>query len=98
NMIAQMKDAHVTTIVGLWDPLSPILITTEAVKQVYFPEWFVTGTALSDTTTAGRLYNPLEWSHAFGITPLWVTWVDRHRGGSYRAYHHIHPEAPDGSE
>ena len=98
NMIAQMKDAGVTTIVGLWDPLSPILITTEATKQTYFPEWFVTGTGLSDTTTAARLYNRQQWSHAFGITPLWVTWEDRHLGAGWREYHHARPADPDGAE
>ena len=63
NMIAQLKAAGVTTIVPLVDPLSPILITPEATRQNYFPEWFVTGTGLSDTTTAGRLYDQNQWRH-----------------------------------
>ena len=98
NIVAQMKDAGVTTVVGLYDPLTPILLTTAASEQQYFPEWFVTGTALSDTTTAARLYNPLQWSHAFGITPVWVSWIDRRNGGGYRAYHHARPQDPDGAE
>ncbi|MEY2588152.1 MAG: hypothetical protein QOJ67_136 [Acidimicrobiaceae bacterium] len=87
NMMAQMKAAGVTTIVPLVDPLSPILITPEATRQNYFPEWFVTGTGLSDTTTAGRLYDQNQWRHAFGMTPLWVTWTNHVDGPGYREYH-----------
>ena len=98
NMIAQLKSAGVTTIVPLVDPLSPILITAEATRQNYFPEWFVTGTGLSDTTTAARLYDQNQWRHAFGMTPLWVTWNDRKNGGAYREYHDARRSDPDGSE
>ena len=42
---------------GFWDPLSPILITREMTRQQYFPENLITGSGLSDTTTAGRLYD-----------------------------------------
>lgn len=98
NMISQMKDAGVTTIVPLWDPLQPILITAEATRQNYYPEWMVVGTGLSDTTTAGRLYDQFQWRHAFGITPLWVTWVDRTKGTGWREYHDARPQDSDNSE
>ena len=73
------------------DPLYPILITQEATRQGWFPEWFVTGTGLTDTTTAGRLYDQLQWRHAFGISPLWVTWKTAARSGGHRAFHHGAP-------
>ena len=98
NMIAQFKAAGVTTIVPIVDPLSPILITPEATRQNYYPEWFVTGTGLSDTTTAGRLYDQNQWRHAFGITPLWVTWVDVKTSTGYREYHDARRSDPDGAE
>jgi hypothetical protein len=98
NMIAQLKSAGVTTIVPIIDPLSPILITPEATNQNYFPEWFVTGTGLSDTTTAGRLYDQNQWRHAFGITPLWVTWDDVKTSTGVKEYHDAHRNAPDGDE
>lgn len=98
NMVAQMKGAGVTTIVPLWDPLYPILITTEAFNQLYFPEWFIGGTGLSDTSAAGRLYNQQEWAHAFGISPLWVTWADVRNSPGYREYHHGRPQDADGAE
>ena len=98
NLIATMKNAGVTTIVPLWDPLYPILITKEASNQQYFPEWFVVGTGLSDTTTAGRLYDQLQWRHAFGVSPLWVTWATVARSPGYREYHHARPQDGAGTE
>ncbi|HEX2850925.1 MAG TPA: hypothetical protein VHN98_10245 [Acidimicrobiales bacterium] len=98
NMIATMKAAGVTTIIPLVDPLYPILITKEATNQQYWPEWLITGTGLSDTTTAGRLYDQSQWRHAFGISPLWVTWKDVKQSDGYREMHHGAPEAKPGDE
>jgi hypothetical protein len=98
NMIAQLKAAGVTTVVPYWDPLYPILITQEATHQAYFPEWFMTGTGLSDTTTAGRLYDQQQWTHAFGISPLWVTWATVAKSPGYREYHWARPQDSPGSE
>jgi hypothetical protein len=91
SMIAQMKSAGITTIVSFWDPLYPILITKEATRQQYFPEWFITGSGLSDTTSAGRLYDQQQWRHAFGISPLWVTWKSVATSSGYREYKHGDP-------
>lgn len=96
--IADMKDKGVTTFIGFWDPLSPILITREMTNQRWFPENFVTGSGLSDTTTAGRLYDSAQWSRAFGLSPLWVTWENVNRSGGYRAAHHGNPDLPEGEE
>jgi hypothetical protein len=98
NMIAQLKAAGVTTVVPFWDPLYPILITGEATRQIYFPEWFMTGTGLSDTTTAGRLYDQQQWKHAFGVSPLWVTWATVAKSAGYREYHWARPQDPPGAE
>lgn len=96
--IADFRDAGVTTFIGVWDPLSPILITREMTNQRWFPEVFVSGTGLSDTTTAGRLYEGTQWSRAFGISPLWVTWENVNRSVGYRAAHHGDPSMPNGDE
>jgi hypothetical protein len=74
------------------------LITKEATNQGYFPEWFMTGTGLSDTTTAGRLYDKQQWPHAFGISPLWVTWATVAKSAGYREYHWARPGDSAGSE
>lgn len=97
-LIARMKNAGVTTIIPVWDPLYPILITKEATNQLYFPEWLMIGTGLSDTTSAARLYDQSQWRHAFGISPLWVTWATVAKSGGARAYHHGAPGTPPGDE
>jgi len=97
-LIAKMKNEGVTTIIPIWDPLYPILITKEATNQLYFPEWFMVGTGLSDTTSAGRLYDQSQWRHAFGISPLWVTWETVARSTGAREYHHGLPGRPQGDE
>ena len=98
NMIAQLKAAGVTTVVPFWDPLYPILITQEATRQAFFPEWIITGTGLSDTTTAGRLYDQNQWNHAFGSSPLWITWATVAKSAGYREYHWARPQDPPGAE
>ncbi len=74
-MIAKMHGDGITSIIMFVDPLYPILITGEATRQQYYPEWIISGSGLSDTTAAGRLYDQQQWKHAFGISPLWVTWA-----------------------
>ncbi|HUQ40037.1 MAG TPA: hypothetical protein VM030_07755 [Acidimicrobiales bacterium] len=91
NIIATMKSKGVTTVVLLVDPLTPIILTAEATRQQYFPEWFVTGTGLSDTSAAGRIYDQAQWRHAFGVTPLWVTWTEPAKSEGYREFHHGMP-------
>jgi hypothetical protein len=98
NVIAQLRNAHVTTVIMWVDPLSPIFITRDATQQGYFPEWFITGSGLSDTTAAGRLYDQQQWTHAFGISPLSVLWQNVKLSGGYRAAHHGDPSMPDGQE
>lgn len=96
--IADFKSKGVTTFIGFWDPLSPILITDEMTRQQWFPENFITGSGLSDTTTAGRLYSQPQWSHAFGISPLWVTWEHVNKSAGYRQAHHGDPNLAEGDE
>jgi hypothetical protein len=98
NLIATMKAAGVTTIIPYVDPLYPILFTREATNQQYFPEWFIAGTGLSDTTAAGRLYDQQQWAHAFGISPLWVTWSTVEKSTGYREAHHGDPTMQKGDE
>ncbi|GAC1593724.1 MAG: hypothetical protein NVS3B21_15040 [Acidimicrobiales bacterium] len=98
SMIAKMKSAGVTTVIPAVDPLYPIFFTQEATKQNYFPEWFDTGTALTDTTFFGRTYDKAQWQHAFGISPLSVPVSDFSKSAGYREYHHGHPDDKAGDE
>ena len=36
--------------------------STPATNQGYYPEWIITGSGLSDTTAAGRLYDQTQWA------------------------------------
>lgn len=98
NIIAQMKDAGVTTMMCVCDPLYPAFITKAATQQQYFPEHLITGTALIDTTFFGRTYDQAQWDNAFGISPLWVFFTDVSKSSGYQAYHHMRPGAPRGEE
>ena len=91
NLVAKLKGAGVTTVIPYVDPLYPILITREATNQQYYPEWLIAGTGLSDTTSAARLYDQNQWRHAFGISPLWVTWATKNRSSGWREAHHGDP-------
>jgi len=97
-MMTKFKSEGCTTLVPLIDPIMPILITREATNQQYFPEWFIVGTGLSDTTTIARFYDQAQWQHAFGISPLWVTWDRVEQSAGYREFHHGMPGMSKGDE
>jgi len=70
TIIAKLKDEKVTTVIFLGDPIMPINLTQIATEQKYFPEWIITGTVLTDSTTLGRVYDTQQWSHAFGVSSI----------------------------
>jgi hypothetical protein len=98
TMMARLRGDGVTSVLMFADPLSPILITGEATRQQYYPEWIITGSGLTDTTSAARLYDQAQWQHAFGISPLWVTWNTPNMSGGYREAHHGDPSLAPGDE
>lgn len=93
SIITQMKDAGVTTIVYLGDPLMPIYLTQQATDQDYFPERVVTGTVLTDTTAVGRYYDQQQWAHAFGLSVL-PTQTELEMGEGYRLHEWYFGEPP----
>jgi hypothetical protein len=70
GIIARFKDAGVTTVLLVSDPLTPATFTRVATDQDYFPEWLVAGAPLADTTVFGRTYDQRQWANAFGISTL----------------------------
>jgi len=68
--IIQFKAAGVTTVICSADPFSLGLLTKAAAAQNYHPEWFMTGTALTDLDqTAQGLYDQAEIDgHMFGMS------------------------------
>ncbi len=85
GIIARMKNAGVTTIVFLGDPVMPIYLTKAATAEDYFPEWVVTGTGFTDSTAVARLYDQQQWSHAFGLSSLPVR-TPRELGDAWRLH------------
>ncbi|HET6810270.1 MAG TPA: hypothetical protein VFH50_04605 [Acidimicrobiales bacterium] len=70
TIMAKFKNDHVSDVIVVADPVDPVYLTTGATKQDYFPEWIDTGSALTDTTHFGRLYDQTQWRHAFGLSLL----------------------------
>ena len=95
-LIQAMKEAGVTSIIFSGDPISPAIFTREATKQRYFPEWIITGSALTDTTIFGRTYDQSQWTRAFGISFL-VARSPQEAGSAYRIHmwHHGRPPTAD---
>lgn len=98
GMITKMRSTGVSNLLFVGDPLYPVFVTKEATRQGYFPEWFISGTVLIDTTFFGRTYDQTQWSNAFGLSPLWVFHVDVSTSSGYQAYHHAKPGSPRGEE
>ena len=65
-------DADVTTVTCLCDPIAPAFATRAYTKNDYYPEHLLAGIGLLDFDKLGRLYEPSQWTHAFGISHLQV--------------------------
>jgi len=92
TIVAKMKEANVTSVIFLGDPLMPMQLTRAATEQNYFPEWIVTGTVLTDTNVFGRRYDPKQWSHAFGISSLPAK-MPREQGDGWRLHQWFYDDA-----
>ena len=67
-LIAKLKSAGVTSVIFSGDPIAPQTLTRAATAQNYFPEWIISGSALTDTAAFGRTYDQRQWAHAFGVS------------------------------
>jgi len=70
TLMAKFKQNGISDVILVADPIDPIYLTGAATRQAYFPEWIDTGSALTDETHFGRLYDQQQWKHAFGISLL----------------------------
>jgi hypothetical protein len=69
-LMDKFKKDGITTVLLVADPIDPVYLTTAAHAADYYPEWFDTGSALTDESHFGRLYDKNEWAHAFGFSAL----------------------------
>ena len=68
--VAGLIDAKVTTVTCMCDPIAPVFLANGMTQNNYYPENWMAGLGLLDYDVLGRLYDPAQWSHAFGISQL----------------------------
>jgi hypothetical protein len=68
--VAGLINAKVTTVVCMCDPIAPVFLTNGMTQNNYYPENLLPGLGLLDYDVLGRLYDPAQWSHAFGPSQL----------------------------
>jgi hypothetical protein len=95
-IIGRLKRDGVTSVVFLGDPLMPRLLTQQATKQDYFPEWLFTGTVFTDTAAVARLYDQRQMAHAFGASssPARTTPELSEAWRLYQWWHGTEPTSP----
>lgn len=86
SLVAKLKAAGVTSVIFSGDPVAPGSLTRAATSQNYFPEWIISGSALTDTSIFARTYDQRQWAHAFGISFLGAR-TDPKVSGSIYLYH-----------
>ena len=89
TLMTKFKQEGISDVILVADPLDPIYLTSGATKQGYFPEWIDTGSALTDQTHYGRLYDQTQWRHAFGLSLLGDR-VPKASSEEYRIYGWAH--------
>jgi hypothetical protein len=93
GLIAKLKAAGVTSVIFSGDPVAPGSLTRAATSQNYFPEWIISGSALTDTAIFARTYDQTQWAHAFGISFLGAR-TDPKVSGSIYLYHWFYGKNP----
>src|SRR5690606_5567069 len=70
RIIADFKSKGITTILCGCDPILPVFLSGVASREKYYPEFIITGTALTDADIVGQLWKQDFAAHAFGVSPL----------------------------
>ncbi len=91
NIIAQLKDQGVTTVVCACDPVMLALgMAPKANEQSYEPEWLTGGLAFLDQDIVAQLIDDRQWRHAFGLA-FNAESEPQGRSFPYAAYKQIRP-------
>lgn len=90
NAIQQMRNAGVTSVMCVCDPVAPVFLTKAATQQAYFPEWIQTGYYGQDLDLVARFYDQEQWRHNFG--PAVIPTLDKPENGApYKVWKKYHP-------
>ena len=87
NVIAQMHQAGVTTVLCVCDPVVEIFLSQAADQQKYNPEWFPTYWL----DPQGRTTSQTQWSHA--IAGTWPAFPPQAQNEALRIFHLARPGA-----
>lgn len=95
GIISRLKSEGITSVVFAGDPFMLIDLTAAATRQNYFPEWIITGTVFTDTTSVGRLLDQQQWANAFGASSSPARGRPEESEGwrLYKWFHGVDPEA-----
>ncbi|HXY94358.1 MAG TPA: hypothetical protein VEP49_17905 [Acidimicrobiia bacterium] len=69
-MVTKMKNAGVTTVIMFSDIAMNKAMMTQATKQDFFPEWFLTGAVFQDIAIFARGYPQDQAKSMFGLSNL----------------------------
>jgi len=69
TLMTKFKQEGISDVILVTDPIDPIYLTSAATKQITSPMDRY-GSALTDQTHFGRLYDQTQWRHAFGLSLL----------------------------
>ena len=97
TIMARYKKLGITDVIVVQDPIDPKFLTAAATSNGYFPEWIVTGSALTDETFFARQYDQEQWKNAFGLGLL-ADRVAQNLSDAYNTYNwefHKTPPAPN---
>lgn len=90
NMAIQLLGSGATSVIFAGDPICPIHLTKAAQQQGAKWEWIITGSVLTDTNALARLYDPDQWSRAFGVSMLTPAVKDEN-SVTYKMYKEMRP-------
>jgi hypothetical protein len=91
NVIAQLKDSGITSVLCACDPVMLALgLTPKANEQGYEPEWMTSGLAFVDQDIVSQLIDTRQWQHAFGIA-FNAESEPQGRSFPYAAYKQVRP-------
>ena len=92
GVMTKFRAAGVTTVILNVDGLTPTVLTDEADRQGYFPEYVHTGTGGLDSAATGRLMNDRQARHVVGLSPNEIPRFDEDKDW-YRAFKEVDPES-----
>jgi hypothetical protein len=93
NLVAQLQDEGVTSVVCNCDPVLPVFLTARAAEQDYWPEWVISGVGFTDQDIVGQLFDQEQWARAMGISYVGETLPQQATLG-YHAYKQVRDDEP----